>query len=103
MRESAVRKTDRLDHASDPDRVVVRPEPFQHRTEVPSAEGAGGLQVALAEVSKAFGERQVLDALDLTVPAGQFLAVVGRSGGGKTTLMRLIAGLDRPNPGGVAI
>jgi sulfonate transport system ATP-binding protein len=41
----------------------------------------------------------VLDALSLQVPAGAFLAVVGRSGCGKTTLLRLVAGLDRPTDG----
>jgi sulfonate transport system ATP-binding protein len=45
----------------------------------------------------------VLQTLDLAVPAGQFLAIVGRSGGGKTTLLRLVAGLDRPSRGEVAI
>ena len=37
------------------------------------------------------------------MPAGQFVAVVGRSGGGKTTLMRLIAGLDAPTGGEIRI
>ena len=104
MRENAApRKVDTLDRGIDPDRVVIRPEPFRHHAEASPPPVAGGLQVTLAGVAKGFGERQVLEALDLTVPAGQFLAVVGRSGGGKTTLMRLIAGLDRPTLGDVAI
>ncbi len=45
----------------------------------------------------------MLRRLDLDFPAGQFLAVVGRSGGGKTTLMRLIAGLDAATSGTVRI
>ncbi|MFX9642462.1 ATP-binding cassette domain-containing protein, partial [Acinetobacter baumannii] len=44
-----------------------------------------------------------LHQLDLEVPAGQFLAVVGRSGGGKSTILRLIAGLDRPTDGAVTV
>ncbi|MCL6706255.1 ATP-binding cassette domain-containing protein [Pseudomonas sp. R2.Fl] len=45
----------------------------------------------------------MLRKFDLDIPAGQFIAVVGRSGGGKSTLLRLIAGLDRPTAGRVAI
>lgn len=63
----------------------------------------GGAPVSLSGVVKAFGERPVLRRLDLDIPAGQFLAVVGRSGGGKTTLMRLIAGLDAATSGAVRI
>ncbi len=54
-------------------------------------------------MEKAFGALQVLKRFDLDIPAGQFVAVVGRSGGGKSTLLRLIAGLDRPTAGQVAI
>ncbi|GGF89938.1 aliphatic sulfonates import ATP-binding protein SsuB 1 [Azorhizobium oxalatiphilum] len=69
----------------------------------PAALPSGGATIALNGVEKAFGERPVLRRLDLDIPAGQFLAVVGRSGGGKTTLMRLIAGLDAPTAGRVAV
>ena len=44
----------------------------------------------------------VLEGLDLEIPAGQFVAIVGRSGGGKTTIMRLLAGLDTPTAGAIA-
>ncbi|WP_377295206.1 ATP-binding cassette domain-containing protein [Rhizobium sp. SG2393] len=63
----------------------------------------GGLAISLSRVEKAFGALQVLKRFDLDIPAGQFVAVVGRSGGGKSTLLRLIAGLDRPTAGQVAI
>ncbi|MFG1398741.1 ATP-binding cassette domain-containing protein [Roseixanthobacter pseudopolyaromaticivorans] len=62
-----------------------------------------GQRVVLEGVEKAFDGRPVLRRLDLDIPAGQFLAVVGRSGGGKTTLMRLIAGLDQPTAGTVRV
>ena len=45
----------------------------------------------------------MLEGLDLDIPAGQFLAIVGRSGGGKTTLLRLLAGLDAPTAGAILI
>ncbi len=66
-------------------------------------ESAGGLPIALSRVEKSFGRLSVLGNLNLAIPAGQFLAVVGRSGGGKSTLMRLIAGLDTASSGGVSI
>ncbi|MOA03212.1 Aliphatic sulfonates import ATP-binding protein SsuB [compost metagenome] len=50
-------------------------------------------------VTKRYGENTILNALDLHIPAGQFVAVVGRSGGGKSTLLRLLAGLETPNGG----
>ena len=61
--------------------------------------GGSGLPVRLEGRAKSFGEREVLHGLDLAIPPGQFVAVVGRSGGGKTTLLRLIAGLDTPTAG----
>jgi putative ABC transport system ATP-binding protein len=47
--------------------------------------------------------RRVLDGLDLTVWAGEYLAVLGRSGSGKSTLLNLISGIDRPTAGEVMV
>jgi sulfonate transport system ATP-binding protein len=55
--------------------------------------------IVLQGLSRRFGERVVLDALDLHIPQGQFLAIVGRSGCGKSTLLRLLAGLDQADGG----
>jgi sulfonate transport system ATP-binding protein len=62
-----------------------------------------GAAVSLKGIERSFGERQVLTGIDLEVPAGEFVAIVGRSGGGKTTLMRLIVGLDAPTAGEIHI
>ncbi|EOV0645454.1 aliphatic sulfonates ABC transporter ATP-binding protein [Cronobacter turicensis] len=58
-----------------------------------------GTPLLLEGVTKRYGEKTILNALDLHVPAGQFVAVVGRSGGGKSTLLRLLAGLETPEGG----
>ena len=45
--------------------------------------------IELKKVSKAFGEKKVINGLDLTIPDGQTMAIVGPSGGGKTTITKL--------------
>jgi sulfonate transport system ATP-binding protein len=62
-----------------------------------------GADVTLRSVSKAFGRRRVLDRLDLSVAAGQFIAVIGQSGAGKSTLLRLVAGLETPDSGAIEL
>ena len=60
-----------------------------------------GTPLLLNAVIKHYAENTVLNQLDLHIPAGQFVAVVGRSGGGKSTLLRLLAGLETPTAGDV--
>jgi sulfonate transport system ATP-binding protein len=55
--------------------------------------------VAADGLRKSFGPREVLRDVHLRVGAGQFLAVVGPSGGGKTTLLRVLGGLEAPSAG----
>ena len=51
------------------------------------------------ELSKRFGDKRVLDGLELEVPHGGFVLVTGPNGSGKTTLLRLCAGLAAPTSG----
>lgn len=55
----------------------------------------------LANVSKSYGQTQVLRDINLTIREGEFVAIVGFSGSGKTTLISLIAGLIQPDTGSV--
>jgi sulfonate transport system ATP-binding protein len=71
-----------------------------HLTERSSvAPDSPGLRITLSGVDKAYGERQVLNDIDLRVAPGEFVALVGRSGCGKSTLLRLLAGLEAPSRG----
>src|SRR5712664_3782098 len=61
-----------------------------------------GLPLTIRGLRKAFGDNEVLRGIDLHIPAGQFVAVVGRSGCGKSTLLRLIAGLETIDAGSIS-
>lgn len=55
--------------------------------------------LALKQVNKAFGSRQIIRNLDLSIEEGSILCIVGPSGGGKTTLLRILAGLETYDSG----
>ena len=77
---------------------------------VPSASGApvsprpaGAPFLELRGLSKSFGAQQVLADLSLAVGAGEIVALLGRSGSGKTTALRILAGLETPDRGSVHV
>ncbi|MCU6708662.1 ABC transporter ATP-binding protein [Paenibacillus sp. J5C_2022] len=57
------------------------------------------MNVVLKQVTKSFGEMQVLQPLNLSIDSGAFTTLLGPSGCGKTTLLRMIAGLETPDSG----
>jgi spermidine/putrescine transport system ATP-binding protein len=76
------------------------------KTKSPAGAGPGrdgraeaGAELRLQAVTKRFGAFVAVDAIDLTIPSGEFFALLGPSGCGKTTTLRMIAGLDDPTEG----
>jgi len=59
--------------------------------------------VAVEDLHKSFGSQKVLNGISLAVKRGETLAVLGRSGTGKSVLLRLIIGLEKPDSGSVCI
>jgi phospholipid/cholesterol/gamma-HCH transport system ATP-binding protein len=77
------------------DQIAVEPKQ--------SGEEAGAPAIAVEDLQKSFGRQKVLNGVTLTVSRGETLAVLGRSGTGKSVLLRLIIGLQKPDSGSVHI
>ncbi|MER6924137.1 ATP-binding cassette domain-containing protein, partial [Streptomyces spiralis] len=61
------------------------------------------IAVRVRGLRRVFGERAVLDGLDLTIARGEFVALLGASGSGKTTLLRILGALDGADGGEVLV
>ncbi|HEX5773333.1 MAG TPA: ABC-F family ATP-binding cassette domain-containing protein, partial [Geomobilimonas sp.] len=76
------------------ERITLPPERKRIRFRFPDPPKSGRVVMELKRVRKAYGERVVLDTIDLTVEKGERIALVGHNGAGKSTLMRVLAGGD---------
>jgi len=79
------------------------PQPISQQPPPDNDPGHKRPLIELKRVSKAFGEFKVLDEIDLTIYDGEALAIIGPSGTGKSTILRIIAGLLAPDSGEVYI
>lgn len=81
---------------------------YQKRNEtqeifIPVAERLGNEVIEFRNVSKAFGDRLLIEDLSFRVPAGAIVGIIGPNGAGKSTLFRMIAGQEKPDSGEVKI
>ena len=81
---------------------------YQQRNEtneiyIPPGPRLGDLVVEVKGVRKAFGDKLLMDGLDLTLPPGGIAGVIGPNGAGKTTLFRMIAGTEEPDSGSIRL
>ncbi|WP_280471773.1 ABC transporter ATP-binding protein [Nocardia cyriacigeorgica] len=66
-------------------------------------QGTEPVAVSITGLRKSFGDKTVLDGVDLIIRRGEFVALLGPSGTGKTTLLRLLTGLEVPDAGEVLV
>ena len=81
---------------------------YQRRNEtqeifIPVADRLGSKVIEFKNVSKAFGDRLLIDNLSMNIPAGAIVGIIGPNGAGKSTLFKLIAGKEQPDSGTVEI
>ena len=81
---------------------------YQKRNEtqeifIPVGERLGSKVIEFKEVSKAFGDRLLMDKLSFSVPPGAIVGIIGPNGAGKSTLFRMLTGQEKPDSGEVEI
>ncbi len=70
---------------------------------IPMTERLGDLVIEANNISKAYGERVLIDNLSFKIPKGAIVGIIGPNGAGKTTLFRMITGQETPDSGTIRI
>jgi ATP-binding cassette ChvD family protein len=70
---------------------------------IPPGPRLGDKVIDFTEVSKAYGDKYLLDSVTLSIPAGSIVGVIGPNGAGKTTFLRMITGQETPDQGSIEI
>ena len=86
--------------------LLAQDEREQARTAeilIPKGPRLGSVVIRLEAVSKGYGDRLLIEALDLDVPPGAIIGIIGPNGVGKTTLFRMISGQEQPDAGEVHV
>ena len=81
--------------------VEARPDRLE--LVIPFTQRLGDKVIALSGVSKGYGDRLLIDELDLDVPQAAIVGIIGPNGAGKTTLFRLITGQEPPDEGTIEL
>ncbi|ANQ84443.1 putative ABC transporter ATP-binding protein [Azoarcus olearius] len=81
---------------------------YQRRNEtqeifIPPGERLGDKVIEFHNVSKAFGDKLLMDSVNFSIPPGAIVGVIGPNGAGKSTLFKMIEGLDKPDSGEVVV
>src|SRR5437899_6772804 len=85
-------------------RMILAPDADQvHVSWAPDREQRSGVAASVQSLSKRFKEARVLDDVSFDVAEGESLVLLGASGSGKTTILRIIAGLEQPDTGRVIL
>ena len=80
-----------------------REESGKAQIDIPPGPRLGGVVLEVERLSKAFGDKLLIDDLSFRLPPGGIVGVIGPNGAGKTTLFKLLTGADKPDAGSIRL
>ena len=83
--------------------AAVKDKITQAYINIPMNERLGDLVIEAENISKAYGDRVLIDNLSFKIPKGAIVGIIGPNGAGKTTLFRMITGQEKPDSGTIRI
>lgn len=84
--------TQEIEHAREEMEIYIPPGPR-----------LGDVVIEMRNITKGYGDRALIENMDLSIPPGSIVGVIGPNGAGKTTLLRLITGQEKPDKGEIRI